>query len=117
MYPKGFHDGQACPQVVARQGQRAPRTPARARPAADPALGPGRALAAIQEGSTTAITTDRGEPERSRRSSLHQLGLEIEVLTRRGEVWTIAGGPDHVDKPRPAVVIQDDAFTDTASAT
>jgi mRNA interferase MazF len=36
---------------------------------------------------------------------------------RRGEVWTVAGGADYVGKPRPAVIIQDDAFSDTASVT
>ena len=36
---------------------------------------------------------------------------------KRGEVWTVAGGPDYVGKPRPAVIIQDDAFSDTASVT
>lgn len=34
---------------------------------------------------------------------------------KRGEVWTVAGGPDYVGKPRPAVIVQDDAFADTAS--
>ncbi len=36
---------------------------------------------------------------------------------RRGEVWTIAGGPDYAGKPRPAVILQDDAFDATASIT
>jgi mRNA interferase MazF len=36
---------------------------------------------------------------------------------RRGEVWTVAGGADYVGKPRPAVIVQDDAFSDTASVT
>lgn len=36
---------------------------------------------------------------------------------KRGEVWTVAGGPDYVGKPRPAVIIQDDTFSDTASVT
>lgn len=36
---------------------------------------------------------------------------------RRGEVWTISGGADYAGKPRPAVVIQDDAFDATASVT
>jgi len=36
---------------------------------------------------------------------------------KRGEVWTVAGGPDYVGKPRPAVIVQDDAFSDTASVT
>jgi mRNA interferase MazF len=34
---------------------------------------------------------------------------------KRGEVWTVAGGPDDACKPRPAVIIQDDAFDATAS--
>ena len=35
---------------------------------------------------------------------------------RRGEVWTVSGGPDYGGKPRPAVIIQDDHF-DTDSVT
>ena len=36
---------------------------------------------------------------------------------KRAEVWTVAGGPDHAGKPRPAVILQDDAFEGTASIT
>jgi mRNA interferase MazF len=36
---------------------------------------------------------------------------------KRGEVWTVAGGPHYAGKPRPAVIVQDDAFSDTASIT
>jgi mRNA interferase MazF len=36
---------------------------------------------------------------------------------RRGEIWTVAGGPDYPGKPRPAIVLQDDAFAATASIT
>jgi mRNA interferase MazF len=36
---------------------------------------------------------------------------------KRAEIWTVAGGPDYVGKPRPAVILQDDAFEDTASIT
>jgi mRNA interferase MazF len=36
---------------------------------------------------------------------------------KRGEVWTVAGGPDYAGKPRPAVILQDDAFDATASIT
>lgn len=36
---------------------------------------------------------------------------------RRGEVWTVAGGPGYAGKPRPAVVLQDDVFDGTASVT
>src|SRR5262245_32086858 len=34
---------------------------------------------------------------------------------KRGEIWTVAGGNDYAGKPRPAVIIQDDAFEATAS--
>ena len=36
---------------------------------------------------------------------------------KRGEIWTVSGGPDYTGKPRPAVVLQDDAFDATASVT
>jgi mRNA interferase MazF len=36
---------------------------------------------------------------------------------KRGEIWTVAGGPDYAGKPRPAVILQDDAFDATASIT
>ncbi len=36
---------------------------------------------------------------------------------KRGEVWTAAGGPDYAGKPRPVVIVQDDRFDATASAT
>ena len=36
---------------------------------------------------------------------------------RRGEIWTISGGPTYAGKPRPAVIIQDDNFEGTASVT
>jgi mRNA interferase MazF len=34
---------------------------------------------------------------------------------RRGDIWTVAGGNDHADKPRPAVIVQDDSFDATDS--
>jgi len=36
---------------------------------------------------------------------------------KRGEIWTVAGGNDYAGKPRPAVIVQDDAFDATASIT
>jgi mRNA interferase MazF len=36
---------------------------------------------------------------------------------KRGEIWTVAGGADYALKPRPAVILQDDAFDATASIT
>jgi mRNA interferase MazF len=36
---------------------------------------------------------------------------------KRAEIWTVSGGPDYAGKPRPAVILQDDAFEGTASVT
>lgn len=36
---------------------------------------------------------------------------------KRAEIWTVSGGPDYAGKPRPAVILQDDAFDGTASIT
>ena len=36
---------------------------------------------------------------------------------KRGEIWTVAGGPDYAGKPRPCVIIQNDAFNETTSIT
>jgi mRNA interferase MazF len=36
---------------------------------------------------------------------------------KRGHIWTVAGGPDYAGKPRPAIILQDDAFDATASIT
>lgn len=35
----------------------------------------------------------------------------------RGEIWTVAGGKDYAAKPRPVVIVQDDAFQDMGSVT
>jgi mRNA interferase MazF len=35
----------------------------------------------------------------------------------RGEIWTVAGGPEYAGKPRPAVIVQDDVFDATRSVT
>jgi mRNA interferase MazF len=34
---------------------------------------------------------------------------------RRGEIWTLAGGPGYASKPRPAVIIEDDGYKETLS--
>ncbi len=36
---------------------------------------------------------------------------------KRGELWTISGGPGFSGKPRPVLIVQDDAYRDTASVT
>src|SRR5580658_11232212 len=36
---------------------------------------------------------------------------------KRGEIWTIAGGPYYAGKPRPAVILQNDHYSDIDSVT
>jgi len=36
---------------------------------------------------------------------------------KRGEIWTAAGGPNYLGKPRPVVIVQDDDFDATPSIT
>ena len=36
---------------------------------------------------------------------------------KRGEIWTVSGGPAYAGKPRPAVIVQDDRFDATDSVT
>jgi mRNA interferase MazF len=36
---------------------------------------------------------------------------------RRGEIWTVAAGAGYAGKPRPGVIVQDDAFDATESVT
>ena len=36
---------------------------------------------------------------------------------KRGEVWTVAGGPHYTGKPRPVAILQDDRFDATNSIT
>jgi mRNA interferase MazF len=36
---------------------------------------------------------------------------------KRGEIWTVAGGPDYSGKPRPAIIVQSDKFDATPSIT
>lgn len=36
---------------------------------------------------------------------------------KRGEIWTVAGGGAYTGKPRPCVIVQEDAFDATHSIT
>jgi mRNA interferase MazF len=36
---------------------------------------------------------------------------------KRGEIWTMAGGSGYAGKPRPVLVVQDDAFAERDSVT
>ena len=53
----------------------------------------------------------------SGRPGVYRRDLRARLALRRGEIWTIAGGSDYAGKPRPAVVVQDDAFDATESIT
>ena len=35
----------------------------------------------------------------------------------RGELWTVAGGPNYAGNPRPALIVQEDAFNNLKSIT
>ncbi|HEY1722603.1 MAG TPA: type II toxin-antitoxin system PemK/MazF family toxin [Magnetospirillaceae bacterium] len=36
---------------------------------------------------------------------------------KRGEIWTVSGGPDYAGKPRPIVIVQSDRFDTRDSIT
>ena len=36
---------------------------------------------------------------------------------KRGEIWTVSDGASYTGKPRPAVIVQEDRFSQTASIT
>lgn len=36
---------------------------------------------------------------------------------KRGEIWSVAGGPDYTGKPRPVAILQDDRFEELLSVT
>lgn len=41
----------------------------------------------------------------------------MERRLKRGDLWTVSGGAGYAGKPRPALIIQDDSFGETASVT
>jgi mRNA interferase MazF len=36
---------------------------------------------------------------------------------KRGQIWTVAGGPDYAGKPRPVLIVQDNRYDVTESIT
>jgi mRNA interferase MazF len=36
---------------------------------------------------------------------------------KRGEIWSVSGGPDYTGKPRPVAILQDDRFDELPSVT
>jgi mRNA interferase MazF len=41
----------------------------------------------------------------------------VEPDLKRGEIWTVAGGPDYAGKSRPVAILQDDRFDALSSIT
>ncbi|HTW75517.1 MAG TPA: type II toxin-antitoxin system PemK/MazF family toxin [Steroidobacteraceae bacterium] len=41
----------------------------------------------------------------------------MDRYVKRGEIWTVAGGPDYGGKPRPVAIVQDGRFADLLSLT
>lgn len=35
-----------------------------------------------------------------------QTQIGVNGMVKRGEIWTVSGGPDYAGKPRPAVIVQ-----------
>jgi mRNA interferase MazF len=41
----------------------------------------------------------------------------VERDVKRGEIWSVAGGPGYTGKPRPVAILQDDRFEELLSVT
>jgi mRNA interferase MazF len=41
----------------------------------------------------------------------------LDCDVKRGEIWSVAGGPDYIGKPRPVAILQDDRFEELLSVT
>jgi mRNA interferase MazF len=51
---------------------------------------------------------------RTRRSSTL---CPVRTVNEEGDIWTVSGGRNYAGKPRPVVIVQDDAFDATDSVT
>jgi len=41
----------------------------------------------------------------------------LDCDVKRGEIWSVAAGPDYIGKPRPVAILQDDHFEELLSVT
>jgi hypothetical protein len=96
---------------------RSHRSLAPARLAAHPDLGTRSTLARICGRSPQAITRCRQESSRQGGSGFYRCDLQPWRNVKRGEIWTVAGGKNHLGKPRPVAIVQDDRFDLTDSVT
>jgi len=93
------------------------------RAAAHPALGAGRERPGFRGRGTPAVARCRRQRSGTGGPGVRRCDLRLGVPARvqgtvkRGEVWTVAGGPEYAGKPRPAVIFQDDGFHRTTSVT
>ena len=53
----------------------------------------------------------------TRHSSTQSPNSGTSERLKRGEIWTVSGGPDYVGKPRPVLIVQDEHFDSTGSIT
>ena len=100
-----------------RQGSCASRAFAAPRSAPGPDLGAGRQVHCLCARSPQAISHRRVCPVRAGRPALRRRHIGVAFRVKRGHIWTVAGGPDYAGKPRPAIILQDDAFDATSSIT
>jgi len=89
---------------------------ARPRNASDSNLGARREVASVCGRGASAVRSGSCKRPRERRPGLRGRHHDRRHL-KRGEIWTVAGGPAYTGKPRPAVIVQDDHFDATDSVT
>src|SRR5690606_28461624 len=104
-------------QVFARKGPCLSRAATAPGYAPAPDLGSGCPLATVRVGSAAPGAGCGEQCARGRGPSLHRCDLGSGGAVKRGQVWTVSGGGEYAGKPRPAVIVQDDAFEATASVT
>jgi mRNA interferase MazF len=48
---------------------------------------------------------------------IHRIHFGLERDVKRGEIWSVAGGPNYAGKLRPVAILQDDSFEGLLSIT
>ena len=81
-------------------------------------LGAGRARAVVpgeahRQSLAVATSAEAGEDQ----AFIDAVSAVDFEEVRRGEIWTAAGGTGYAGKPRPVVIVQEDAFDATESIT
>jgi len=110
-------DGNSKALDFARKGSGSPRAVASTRSAPRSDLGSGCAVTRLCSRSPPAVRAGCNWPDRAPRTGVHRRNFRMANWLNRGEIWTVSGGPDYAGKPRPALIVQDDAYDATASIT